>query len=513
MAKRGAAGHGRRHQCGTCSRSARQRAEKRGLSGLSWKVANAEKLSFANYDFRCLHNRIRHPQHHRYSGRAWGKRTACSSAAALLSGGIFSRLAGLLDPVRGVRLQPSSAHRQGSRRRRGKLPLFGRRLPPLSLSARVQGDGRGRGVRSRRGRADARRACDHPLGLENLTTSVTHLWRLGKWGRTLARHGALQGISTIPLRRRRFERLIRFFSLAYAHRKHPIMPPRSSRSARPRSSLAKRSRPGPTSSVQGRRQPVPASGRPSACALRRDQAHDRDVVRSAAGPLYSQFDEVPVGAASIAQVHRAVTTEGREVAVKVFVPHIEEEFAKASRPMNGPRRTSSVTAAKPQRLRPRMVVAHFSQWTARELDLQREAASASELSENMVAEPGYYVPEIDWRRTARRVLTLEWLDGIKLNDRNALIAADQDCKALAAIAGEGIPAPGRGRRLLPRRSPSRQSVRPPRWPHRRDRFRHHGPDRPAGAGVARRDSLRADHRQLSPGRRDPFRGAICPAPP
>ncbi|MDB5697793.1 MAG: ubiB, partial [Alphaproteobacteria bacterium] len=39
----------------------------------------------------------------------------------------------------------------------------------------------------------------------------------------------------------------------------------------------------------------------------------------------------------------------------------------------------------------------------------------------------------DWRRTARRVLTLEWLDGIKLNDRDALIAAGQDCEALAAI--------------------------------------------------------------------------------
>jgi ubiquinone biosynthesis protein len=51
----------------------------------------------------------------------------------------------------------------------------------------------------------------------------------------------------------------------------------------------------------------------------------------------------------------------------------------------------------------------------------------------MVAEPGYYVPEIDWRRTARRVLTLEWLDGIKLNDREALIRAGHDCHALSGI--------------------------------------------------------------------------------
>jgi ubiquinone biosynthesis protein len=51
----------------------------------------------------------------------------------------------------------------------------------------------------------------------------------------------------------------------------------------------------------------------------------------------------------------------------------------------------------------------------------------------MVAEPGFYVPEIDWRRTARRVMTLEWLDGIKLSDRPALIAAGHDPKDLAAI--------------------------------------------------------------------------------
>ena len=148
--------------------------------------------------------------------------------------------------------------------------------------------------------------------------------------------------------------------------------------------------------------------------------------------LYSEFQEVPVGAASIAQVHRAVTTEGREVAVKVLRPGIEEEFAKALETYEWAAAHVERYGGEAQRLRPRLVVAHFRQWTARELDLQREAASASELRENMVAEPGYYIPEIDWRRTARRVLTLEWLDGIKLNDRDALIAAGHDCERLAA---------------------------------------------------------------------------------
>jgi ubiquinone biosynthesis protein len=73
----------------------------------------------------------------------------------------------------------------------------------------------------------------------------------------------------------------------------------------------------------------------------------------------------------------------------------------------------------------------FKQWTARELDLRREAASASELRENMVAEDAFYVPEIDWSRSAQRVMTLEWIDGIKLTDREGLIAAGHDLPGLA----------------------------------------------------------------------------------
>jgi ubiquinone biosynthesis protein len=119
--------------------------------------------------------------------------------------------------------------------------------------------------------------------------------------------------------------------------------------------------------------------------------------------------------------------------VKVLRPGIEEEFAKAIETYEWAAAQVENYGDEIRRLRPRQVVAQFRQWTARELDLQREAASASELRENMVAEPGYYVPEIDWRRTARRVLTLEWLDGIKLSDREALIEAGQDCAALASI--------------------------------------------------------------------------------
>ncbi len=76
--------------------------------------------------------------------------------------------------------------------------------------------------------------------------------------------------------------------------------------------------------------------------------------------------------------------------------HSRRISPRRSRPTNGRRRRSRRWAAKPRGYSPRMVIAHFKQWTARELDLRREAASASELRENMVAEPGFLVPAIDW---------------------------------------------------------------------------------------------------------------------
>ncbi len=84
------------------------------------------------------------------------------------------------------------------------------------------------------------------------------------------------------------------------------------------------------------------------------------------------------------------------------------------------------------RLRPRAIIALFKGWTLAELDLRREAASASELKAAMAAEPDFIVPAIDWPRTARRVLTIDWIDGVKLSDRAAVDALDVDRKALAA---------------------------------------------------------------------------------
>jgi len=272
----------------------------------------------------------------------------------------------------------------------------------------------------------------HLERVESLTASVIHLWRLLKWGRTLARHGALRGIEQDPMTPppvRRLARIARFGARIpptpdYAKALQEIGP------AAIKLGQALSTRPDLVGARAAENLSLLQDNLPPASfpAVRRAIESSFDAPLET---LFSDFDPEPVGAASIAQVHRAVTSEGRQVAVKVLRPGVEEEFARALETYEWAAAHVERMGGEAERLRPRLVVAHFRQWTARELDLQREAASASELRENMVAEPNFHVPEIDWRRTARRVLTLEWLDGIKLNDREALVAAGHDCPALA----------------------------------------------------------------------------------
>ncbi len=147
--------------------------------------------------------------------------------------------------------------------------------------------------------------------------------------------------------------------------------------------------------------------------------------------LFQRIEEVPVGAASIAQVHRAITTDGRQVAVKVVRPGVEVNFTRSIDTYEWAAAQLEAFGGEAKRLRPRLVIATFKRWTMRELNLMREAASASELAEAMTAEPDFVIPAIDWQRSTARVLTMEWVDGLKLSDRAALIAAGYDPAVLA----------------------------------------------------------------------------------
>ncbi len=146
--------------------------------------------------------------------------------------------------------------------------------------------------------------------------------------------------------------------------------------------------------------------------------------------LFTDFAPEPVAAASIAQVHRAVTTDGRTVAVKVLRPGIERAMERDIAFFLWLAETAERLHPPLRRLRPREAVEIFAETTRRELDLRLEAAAAAEFARNNADQEGFRVPAVDWERTARRVLTLEWVEGLPLTDRRALLEAGFDPRVL-----------------------------------------------------------------------------------
>lgn len=266
-----------------------------------------------------------------------------------------------------------------------------------------------------------------------MTSHATHLWRLLTWGRTLARHGALRGIERDPMTPvavRRLARIARFGARVpkqprYAEAFESIGPAaiKLGQTLATRPDLVGDEAAKDLLRLQDALPPVPFD------LIRKqiEQSFGRPLEA-----LYSHFDEVPVGAASIAQVHRATTIQGRDVAVKVLRPGVIEQFNRDIVTYEWAAAHLEQLGGEVARLRPRLVIANLKRWTARELDLRREAASSSELAEAMQAEPGYTIPQIDWDRTSGRVMTMEWIDGIKIADRAAIVAAGHDTKAIAA---------------------------------------------------------------------------------
>jgi ubiquinone biosynthesis protein len=152
------------------------------------------------------------------------------------------------------------------------------------------------------------------------------------------------------------------------------------------------------------------------------------------GALYHEFGE-PVAAASIAQVHPARIERGggeAKVAVKVIRPGVRVRFSQDLEAYFLAARLQERFVAASQRLKPVEVAQLLAQTTRIEMDLRLEAAAISEMGENVAADPGFRVPWIDWERTGRDVVTMEWVEGTKLSDLAAVRAAGHDLTRLSA---------------------------------------------------------------------------------
>lgn len=149
--------------------------------------------------------------------------------------------------------------------------------------------------------------------------------------------------------------------------------------------------------------------------------------------LFVSFDE-PIAAASIAQVHPAIvmTPEGeKKVAVKVIRPGVRLRFKHDLEAFYTVAELQERFIPASRRLRPTDIARTLEQTTRIEMDLRLEAAALSEMAENTRDDPGFRVPSVDWERTGRDVVTMEWIDGIKMSDIAGLRASGHDLDRIA----------------------------------------------------------------------------------
>ncbi len=151
--------------------------------------------------------------------------------------------------------------------------------------------------------------------------------------------------------------------------------------------------------------------------------------------IFSEFDLTPVASASVAQVHFAVIGTGKqagqEAAVKILRPGMAAAIERDVALLDVVATLVETFFADGPRLRPHEVVAEFSKTTHDELDLIREASSASQLRRNFAPGTLLYVPEIYWDYCHREVMVMERIDAIAVNDVAALKAHGISLERLA----------------------------------------------------------------------------------
>jgi ubiquinone biosynthesis protein len=154
--------------------------------------------------------------------------------------------------------------------------------------------------------------------------------------------------------------------------------------------------------------------------------------------IFSSFDEVPLASASIAQVHKAVLPDGDVVAVKIQRPGLQkiieidlEIMLHLATLME--KNIEEVSFQKPTR-----IIEGFARTLERELDFGTEAANMERVSAQFLNDPTIYIPKVYADYSTSHVLTMEYIDGIKVSDKKKLEAAGMDPKIITARGADFV---------------------------------------------------------------------------
>ncbi len=153
--------------------------------------------------------------------------------------------------------------------------------------------------------------------------------------------------------------------------------------------------------------------------------------------FFEQIDPVPLGAASLAQVHAATLKSGEEVVVKVQRP---DTLATIESDLEILKEMASIADRTPWGVlnHPEEMVDEFAYSLHNELDYRREGHNADRFRANFEGSEYLHIPKIYWEHTTRRVLVMERMQGIKIDDIAALEVAEYDRKRVALHAADMI---------------------------------------------------------------------------
>lgn len=149
------------------------------------------------------------------------------------------------------------------------------------------------------------------------------------------------------------------------------------------------------------------------------------------GKIFSSFDEKPLAAASIGQVHYARLLTGEKVAVKVQRPLIKALIETDLEILMDLAILAEHRIERMERLQLRDVVEEFAKSLRNELDYTIEARNAEKIAKQFKDDPTIYIPSIYWDYSTRAVLTMEFVEGQKLNKFDGLDQKEYNRKALS----------------------------------------------------------------------------------